>query len=336
MNNINFVLKAALPSFIPIADKPLNLGGKIEYLAIDEFQKHFNFVYNDSISLDKQAQITPFSENIESELTSSQLKAQVERILKVGYENLVICNMGNLGHGVFALKNIPKNHVVAIYGGTIINGDKVSSPEDYALAFHGANMSISTKLHRGIASLMQHLPEEIRFENAATLSSVLKMFGQNVSEEEIKLNVEMYSTEFQSENIKSFVAKENIRREYINYNNIPLITLVTRRDIKAGEQLGFNYGYCYWLSRKVTPEFFDTNGLVLSHSFYKRTFGQLNFPGFTYTGEYKPLIELLKQRKISVKIIGDDIRSHEVSVAELIYELLCAKACKIDILSFTH
>jgi hypothetical protein len=331
MSSINFVLNAALPSSIPVADKPLNLGGEIEYLPINAFQERFGSVYSDGISVDSKSRITPFNENIEGDLTSFQLKKQVEKVLRVGFENLVICNMGKFGHGVFASKDIAKNTVVAIYGGTIINGDKVSVEEDHALGFYGADMSVSTSQHRGIASFMQHLPEEPRFENPGMLSRALKMFGQEVSEEELKLNVEMYSTEFESAAIKSFVATENVGKEYLNYNGIPLIAVRTRRDVKEGEQLGFNYGFGYWLSRKITPEFFDRNGLRLSHSLYLRTFGRLNVDGFKYTGEYKPLIASLKQGKTSVKILGDDKKTHEVSVAKLMCALLNAQACRIEI-----
>lgn len=327
----HFILGAETPRFIQVADKPLNLGGKIERLPIEEFQTRFGFAYNDGISIDIKTKIRPFRENITGDVSSSQLKKQIEKILKLSNECLVICSMGNFGHGVFASKNIPKNTVVAIYGGTLIMEDKVTSKDDHACGYYGTSMSFSTRNHRGIASFMQHLPEEPRFENAKVFSHVLKMFGQNVSEEELKLNIEFYSTDFDSPKTRALVATENIRKEYLNFNDIPVIAMVTRKDIKSGEQLGFNYGYPYWLSRNITPEFFDKDGSAVLHRVYKRTFGQLNFERFSYTGEYRPLIDSLNHGRTSVTVVGDDKKSHEVSAAELLCSLLAVNACRIEI-----
>lgn len=52
MISCQYVIKACTPQFIPVADKPLRLGGKIEYVAVEEFQKRFGSVYNDGISID--------------------------------------------------------------------------------------------------------------------------------------------------------------------------------------------------------------------------------------------------------------------------------------------
>jgi hypothetical protein len=327
----HFILSAETPRFIQVADKPLNLGGKIEYLPVEEFQTRFGFVYNDGISLDIKTKIKPFRENITGDIPASQLKKQIEKILKISGESLVICSMGKFGHGVFASKDIPRNSVVAIYSGTLIMEDKVTNKADHACGYYGTSMSFSTQNHRGIASFMQHLPEEPRFADAKTFSNVLKRFGQDVSEEQLKLIVEFYSTDFDSAKTRALVATENIRKEYLNFNGIPVIAMVTTKDIKSGEQLGFNYGYQYWLSRNVTPEFFDKDGSALLHRVYKRTFGQLDFGSFSYTGEYRPLIDSLNQGRNSVTIVGDDKKSHEVSVAELLCSLLSVNACRIEI-----
>jgi hypothetical protein len=327
----HFILNAATPRFIQVADKPLNLGGKIEYLPVEEFQTRFGFTYNDGISIDKKTKIRPFIENITGDVPASQLKRQIEKILKISSESLVICSMGKFGHGVFASKDVPKNTVLAIYAGTLIMEDKVTNKSDHACGYYGTNMSFSTKNHRGIASFMQHLPEEPRFANAKTFSNALKMFGQEVSEEQLKLNVEFYSTDFDSAKTKALVATENIRKEYLNFNDIPVIAMVATKDINSGEQIGFNYGYQYWLSRNVTPEFFDKDGSALLHMVYKRTFGQLSFGSFSYTGEYRPLIDSLNQGRTSVTVVGDDKKSHDVPVTELLCSLLAVNACRIEI-----
>lgn len=331
MNGCHFVLNVETPKFIPVADKPLKLGGKIAHIPIKEFQERFGFIYNDGISINIKTKIQPFKENITGSASASQLKRQIEKILKSSNENLVICNMGKLGHGVFALKDIPKNSVAAIYAGTLTLGDKVSSEDDQAAGYYETSMIFSTRNHRGISSLMQHLPEEPRFESAKTFSNVLKSFGQDVSEEQIKLNVELYSAKFDSIKTRASIETENIRKEYLSFNNIPVIALVTTKDIQAGDQLGFNYGFQYWLSRNVTPEFFDKAGNALMHRVYKRTFGHLNFGSFSFTGEYGPLIDTLNQGKTSVIVVGNDKKSHKVSSAKLLRLLLSVNACSVEI-----
>jgi len=192
-------------------------------------------------------------------------------------------------------------------------------------------MSLSTRNHRGIASFMQHLPEEPKYENAKAFSNVLKMIGQDFSEEESKLNIAFYSTDFYSSKTKSLVATENIRKEYLNFNGIPVIAMVTSKDVKSGEQLGFNYGYKYWIPRNVMPEFFDKDGNALSHRVYKRTFGILKFEGFSYIGEYKPLIDSINLGKTSVTVVGNDKKPREIPSTQLLGSLLAVNACSIEI-----
>lgn len=331
MISYEYVVSARSPKSIPVADKPINQGGKIEHLAIDEFEKRFHCTYNDGVSVDRKSKITPFNENITGDVSASQLKQQVTRLLKVGCSGLVICNMGESGHGVFTLKSIPKDTVVAIYAGTMIEGKKVINKKDYILGYYDSNISFSTKHHRGIASFIQHLPEEPKFDEPKKMSAVLNMVGQKISEEQLKLNVELYSTEFESPQIRRLVATENVRAEFLNYNKFPLIAMVTNSDIEPGCQLGFNYGYHYWLSRNVTPEFFDKKGNAIAHSLYKKTFGQLNFDDFSYTGEFKPLIELTNLGVKNVPIMGDDKKIHIVSVIKLICLLSNANGCHIYI-----
>ena len=330
MSSVHYVVGAQTPAFIPVADRPLQLGGNTEFLTVEEFQKRFGFVYNDGISVDAKTRIRPFTESVTGDVPASQLKKQIERVLKSPLVNLVLCKMGECGHGVFASKDIPKNSVVAVYAGTIMEGDKVSDAADHALGYYGTNMSFSTRHHRGIASFLQHMPEEPRFADAKTFSHVLKMTGQDVSEDELRLNVELYSTEFDSAKTKELIATENIRREFLEFNKIPLIAMVADKDIKSGDQLGFNYGYQYWLSRNVTPEFFDKNGTTVSCRVYKRIFGRLNFGSFSYTGAYRPLIDSLSQRQASIPVRGDDGKSHEVSAGKLLSLLLPAHACRLE------
>lgn len=323
MNTCQIVIKAKTPTHIPVADKPLKQGGKIENLTIEEFQKRLGCVYNDGISIDKKATITPFRESVAGSKTSSQLIQQVQKILKFSFKNLFLCK-GDCGYGVFASQDIPKDTVVAIYSGTIINGHKVEDSDDEGLGYFESNMAFCTKNHRGIASFMQHLPKLPKVD-METYFQVAQMCGFK-DKNEMRLDSDLYNVEFRNSNSIKNTAIENIRNEYIKYNNFPLIALVTDFDIKSGDQLGFNYGCHYWMSRNVTPEIFDKSGNTLSTKVYKRIFGRLFFENFSYTGEYKPLIEYLKGGQTKITLFGDDKKIHEVYASELLLKLLLAKA----------
>ena len=328
MNTYQFVLPAAMPQFIPVADRPLNLGGVITHISLQDFHKHFNCVYSEGVSIEFGKSIPRFQESISGFVSAARLTQQVRDVLASTNENLVLCNMGQLGHGVFVAKAIPKDRVVAICSGTIIHGQKTVI-QDHAYGYCQSELSISTKNYRGIASFMQHLPEEPMFKNVQQLSMMLASYGQTCSEQELKLNIELYSTTFDSAQTRVLIAIENIWQEYLNIDGVPVIAMVTTRDIGPGEQLGFNYSYTYWAARALAPEFFDRDGNVLSHTVYKRTFGRLCFDEFVYTGAYKPLIDSLKQGKMSVSVIGDDERSHCISAAHLLCALVVVNACSV-------
>ncbi len=332
MNLCQSIISAATPKGIAFADKPLRLGGKIENLALEEFQKRIGCVFREGITKDVSTKIPHFSENITGYLSSSELKNQVKNILNSPCDKLVICNMGKFGYGVFASKDIPKNTVVATYAGKIMSTNKISNEADHAIGYWGTNMSFSTLQHRGIGSFMQHLPEEPKFKDAKTFSEITKMLGQSCSEEDLKLNIEFYSTLFTA-NSKELVATENVNREYLEFNKAPLIAMVTQRDIKSGEQLGFNYGRGYWLTRNYVPSYFDKNGKALSRDLYKKTFGQLKFENFSYLGEYGPLIESLKKKNKVIYLNDEKNRKQEVSNCELLCLLLHVNGIAIKIIN---
>ncbi len=310
-------IKAELSKRIAFSDKPLNLGGKIEYLTVEEFQKKLGITYDESIYIDSKTQLNQhtFGEDLIGGASSSNLKKQVEKILRNPNDNMVVCNMGGLGYGVFASKTIEKDTVLAIFSGTLVSEAKVSNPLE-GLYYRGTNCCFSTLKQRGIASFFQHLPTKLKAD-FTTLMTLLKMTGQNVSEAQLKQNDELYSVEFKESKISENLALENLRREYVIMDDVPIILMVTNERIEAGSQIGFNYGYGYWQLRNCLPELFDKDGSVIPHDHYKRTFGHLKFDGFTYTGEFKPLIDALKKGTTEVAIVDDNRKSHLVSASQL-------------------
>lgn len=319
------ILDAVTPKMIPIITQPLHLGVKVKYMDIRKFEKIIGQTFLERIDIStcpiKQSEI---KEDITSDLSSAELKHQFEQILKRPREDLALYKINDqVGYGVIALNDIPKNTVLCSYAGRLIKIQRVKQ-NDHAIDFHGLDAILSTEQFRGIASFFQHLPTTKRFKDAKQLSQVLRLIGQNVSERDLKLNDELYSTEFLD--IEQSLATENVTREYICYEGIPVVLMVTNRTVKAGEQIGFNYGKNYWLSRGVVPEFFNVSGSVIPSSAYRRNFYQLKFAEFTYTGETSLLIDQLKNGKSQVELTDDQRQVRKIDSQIVMKELIRIRA----------
>lgn len=310
-----------LPTML-VLDKPLNMGGKANYLSPEAFKLIFGLDYAEKMDIKNKNMIqATFSESIEGRLSSSQLKSQLKTILKKPRNDLALYKINDqVGYGVFALNDIKKDTVLCFYSGTFMKGG-ITEKNDEAMSFWALNVAISTESHRGISSFFQHLPAPLRVPDIDDFVQMLHKMGQDVSKKELQLYDELYSIEFIN-NSDKMLATENIRREYINFNGIPVILFVTNVPIKAGDILGIKYGHDYWLSRGAVPELFDRSGNVLASSGYKRTFWKLNFGDFSYTGDLRPLVKQINKKSKWVRLIDDDHISRNVDPNLVMNELV--------------
>lgn len=302
----NIMIHANKLETIPVADKPLNLGGQIQRLTHEEFKLQFGSDYDEKVELENEKlSFSSFTESIEGRLSSSQLKSQLARLIQHPRDDLTLCKINDeVGYGVFAVNDIPKDTVLCFYSGTLMAGNKTTR-DDHAMGISGLNAAVSTQNYRGISSFFQHLPGNPPFPDVKQLLQILHLTGQPVSEKDLMLEDELYSIEFSDNNTRRTLATANIRREYILHNQTPMILFVTNQPIKAGDQLGLKYGYLYWLSRGIAPKLFDKSGAVIPNHQYHRTFWKLKFDGFDYTGDLKPLIEQIKRRVVLVEFKDD-------------------------------
>lgn len=309
---------------IPVADKPLHLGGQIKRLTQEEFKQQFGSDYDEKIELESpHLRFAGFRESIEGRSTSSELRAQLERIIQTPRTDLVLCKINDaVGFGVFTMQDIPKETVLCFYSGEIIKANKVAR-DDHAMEIYGGNAAVSTQHYRGISSFFQHLPGVPPVPDIDLLLQILQMSGQSVSKDALLLDEELFSIEFINSKVRQSLAIANIRREYILYNGIPVILLVTNQPVKAGEQLGLKYGK-FLLSRGIVPELFDRDGAIIPHTQYLRTFWTLDFEGCSYTGDLKPLVEQIKRKAAWVDFKDDakiDRRLASSTVAEALIKV---------------
>ncbi len=324
------VVTARSPQLIAVADKPLRLGGEIKYITLNEAQKSFGHVIQESIDVTlAPLSLTNIPLNITGSLSNDQLCQQLSFLLDNPREDLVLCKINNeVGYGVFASTDIPENTLLCFYSGTLIPTDKIDDSHDYALNYFGLSVSISTKHHRGLSSFFQHLPSPMKFTDVKVLKELLAFTGQPVSETDIKLEDELYAVDFHHQETLNNLATENIRLEYINFNGSPLILMLTNVAVKAGDQLGFKYGERYFSSRQLIPDFFDKNGNVISPNDYRRTCGRITFDNrkYTYSGDMAPIINQLQEGRSSIAVKTDNNETRFVWYTNILDELLRVRA----------
>ena len=323
------MLYGLTPQKIPVADKPLRLGGKVEYLTIEAFQEKFGFRYTETLETGEfRAKSKPVvSENVTGYVSAEELKSQLRKILTKPREDLAICHINDkVGYGLFALADIPKDTVLFFYAGTFKESQVKKAKGDHSIEYWGMDAMVTTDSHRGIASFLQHFPSPLKFPDIKQLQWILAQTGQNIPEETLKLQDELYSITFQNEEARRNLATENVRKEYINVDGDPVLVFVTNAAIHKGDQLGFNYGYTYWLGRNTVPEFFDKTGAIIPSEQYRRNCGQLTCGETTYQGEFHKLIEQIKLGKTHVTLIDTAHVSRAVPCRLVIDELLRVRA----------
>ena len=169
------MLRAKQNERIPIADKPLRLGGQITFLSHDEFERQFGCQYVEKVDSIGYANLLAVTESITGHLSSVQLKTQLRHLLENPRDDLVICNINkSVGFGVFARDDIPKDTVLCFYSGTLTSGQKAKH-DDHGLGFYGMNALVSTQSHRGISSFFEHLPSVLKVPDIKLLQSLLQM-----------------------------------------------------------------------------------------------------------------------------------------------------------------
>lgn len=314
------------PQYLNVADRPLRLGGQIRQVPIELFEKEVNCIYNDGITIRKGSKVDPFEESYSPGAKPFFVK-QIESSLTRIRDRLVLCKMGDLGYGVFAVDNIRPGTVLALYAGTITKTVQTQDSNDYALTYYKSNFSFSTRHHRGISSFMQHLPDEKQRSTVEEHFNALRSQGRKVDLEDLKNDIVLYSTRFDDTSIEKSVMTQSVDMQFLNYKGVPMIAMVASRFLKRGDQLGYNYGSFYWQTRGA-PSFFTNEGNTISRASYVRTSGYLRFKNFTYTGDYEPLVQKVRQGKLEVEIQDNSGRTHRIPLFTLFVKLVLAGAAR--------
>jgi hypothetical protein len=347
-SNKSLLFDVKRPTRIAYADKPLNLGGVFRYISVQEFERLLNIKYDENIYVDRSVQ--PTIQRPADQLSSLkgwyEGKEDVIELLKDPTKHLVICKMGKHGYGVFAAADLPKEKFISLYAGTLIhrqNTPKIGG--DDVLAFQpelvireglqdntplmdphtSTGYGFSLRNGRGIGSLFQHLPGERAFPLIEDFRNMLHARDGHWHDiNYLKLNMELYSTEFVDPDMLRTLATQNIQIRPLIHNGYPVIGMQTVFPIKKGQLIGYSYPVPYWQRRDKLPEFFTQDGAPISTLFYKYSFGCIMFNGFRYIGDYQPLLLQANQARVNVRDIAGS--NHEVDTNLVLKKLKAARA----------
>ena len=276
---------------IPYSDKPLPQGGTIEYLSSEEFEKKLGFTYTESLQgdrkeLSKYLKDKELLSQIRNRMDLPKDEAVLERLANP-LDCLVVCKMDDqVGHGLFASKDIPAGTVLFMYSGTIEAAKTYEKGDEYTYCWGSLNSNaiekiVSAKQAGGLSRFMQHLPQDQERHKKHLKQELLKQFnpvliaerGINLDEfvEELMQQAkdhELEDVKFHDLKMKEQLATGNVHVCQTVINGVPVIACVAEYDIKAGEQIGFSYGESYWKTAEKKPCYFLKDGNLIPKTAY--------------------------------------------------------------------
>lgn len=274
------------------ADAPLRLGGSPQEITIEDLYQKVNqpFIYSDALfSREKHAPYLKKGAKPKSYASNYFLK-KFEQMGFTNVSNLVICNMGSLGHGVFANKDFEPGECFILYSGIIKDKSYSKSLSAYA---HGYGKELSLYVDAdetgNIARFIQHMPLNYNLDiqhqqNKPTDSNNNNNNAQQNSEE-LADYWQWRNITYKSDLCEKDVAWANLSIMVIPLQGVPCIIFYNPRKIEKGEQLGISYGNGYWLRRNLKPELLDLQGNIIPETKY----------GYKEIVVDLPIIELFNQ-----------------------------------------
>jgi hypothetical protein len=192
-----------------------------------------------------------------------------EKFQETGFADISsfgICNMGSLGHGVFAARDFEPMECFILYSGVISGGNNSKENHDYSLKYRpDIELCVNAAKVGNIARFIQHMPINFKLRSE---------FNQTYDNLKVNDLDETSSDYWQWRNLnyinvtESDIAWANLMFMVIPIQKIPCIVLFNTHKINKGEQLGQSYGYDYWANRNIKPELFDLKGQVIPKDQY--------------------------------------------------------------------
>ena len=197
---------------VPYFDGLPSRGAKLTYLPREKVSKQFNCSYTEGLWVDSKVKSTLKwnkqqlkEDGVISGISGAELRQGIQKIRAGTADDfLAITKMDpSVGHGVFAIRDIPKHTVLCLYSGEIKAGRRIVTPHTNDYLFYTGNFHVEAYSRKGIASFMQHLPGST------------KPFASH----------------------RESIAVTNVMLEFVEIDDIPIIVIVALRNISALEQV---------------------------------------------------------------------------------------------------
>lgn len=263
-------MKVKLPKKLPVipttnlkySDRPLLLGSKVEELTVQQFVGKFQqrFEYSDNVVLDVTASLEH-----QTYKNTDVHNSLIRKFLQRGFTDpsaFVVCNMGEVGHGLFADRDFEPCEVFILYAGKLVN--KSTARSDYLLEVNERlDNCIDSSQSGNLARFIQHMPFS---------------YDKYLEESEYYPGPKLDRSDPQFWEFRNLIYKDGLQPSDIAWDNLARFPLVfdgkvysiiyNTRKITRGGQLGMSYGIGYWSERAKCPALFNIEGALISPKKY--------------------------------------------------------------------
>lgn len=244
-------------SILKYSEHPLLLESKVEELTVQQFVAKFPqpFQYSDELVLDDKT--TPDQQEYKNVDMHYSI---ITKFFKCGFTDpsaFAVCNMAEVGHGLFADRDFGPCEVFILYSGRVVNKSKAQS--DYSME---VNQKLETCIDASesgnLARFIQHMPFN---------------YDRYLTESEYHPGSKLDRNDALFWEYRNLIYKENLQPSEIAWSNMSAFPLViakkvylilyNTRALKRGDQLGLSYGIRYWSNRAKCPALFTLSGKIV-------------------------------------------------------------------------
>jgi hypothetical protein len=237
---------APTPKTIYVADAPPARGGQLQQISPEEFARQCGMQgWTESLLADPETvnDIKNLKCDHEIKLAKAGFDLRMAAISD-NVDKLCIAYINSaVGYGVFAREAIPANCVIALYSGVIrpVKDPHLFEGGDYEFALKSGEAtaaSVDAEEYGGLARFIQHIPDKNDYR-----------FASHINPDQ--------------------VAGINLKISICLFAHVPILFLETKKSVKPGEQLGFNYSLdAYWSEISISPSLFDIFGGIINQDDY--------------------------------------------------------------------
>lgn len=224
-------------SHILYANAPLGSNGVPEPITVDELYQNTgqSFIYSDAL-FSKDKPVPYLKETSTHKITtSSYFKKKFDQNGFTDIFSFVICNMGLLGHGVFANRDFEAGECFILYAGIIVDNSKSENVSPYAFSYSSEIvLSVDAAETGNISRFIQHMPSNYN----RISQEERKKFDSNEEQEKYEF-WQWKNIKYHSELTEKDVAWANLSIMLVPIKGIPCLVFLILIKFKKENNLVF-------------------------------------------------------------------------------------------------